>query len=87
MVGGLKAQPVAPGVEIAHAVQRAHEALAREIAAGAPQRLHGHLGADERLERVLTCDPGMGVVRHADAGYDEAIRFARKAGVKIPMQK
>ncbi|MCX6561386.1 MAG: urocanate hydratase [Candidatus Aminicenantes bacterium] len=38
-----------------------------------------------RLERVLTVDPGMGVVRHADAGYPEAISFARKAGLKIPM--
>ncbi|MGH8441343.1 MAG: urocanate hydratase [Nevskiaceae bacterium] len=42
--------------------------------------------AARRLERVLTSDPGMGVVRHADAGYEEAIRFARKTGVKIPMR-
>jgi urocanate hydratase len=39
----------------------------------------------ERLERVLTTDPGMGVLRHADAGYDEAIAFARESGVRIPM--
>ncbi len=38
-----------------------------------------------RIERVLANDPGIGVARHADAGYPEAIRFARKAGVKIPM--
>jgi urocanate hydratase len=38
-----------------------------------------------RIERVLTNDPGIGVARHADAGYSEAIDFARKAGVKIPM--
>jgi urocanate hydratase len=38
-----------------------------------------------RLERVLTNDPGIGVARHADAGYPEAIAFARNAGVKIPM--
>ena len=38
----------------------------------------------ERLERVLTSDPGMGVVRHADAGYEEAVVFAKKSGVKIP---
>jgi len=37
-----------------------------------------------RIERVLTNDPGIGVARHADAGYPEAIHFARKAGVKIP---
>jgi len=41
--------------------------------------------ADRRLERVLTTDPGMGVVRHADAGYPEAIEFARRHGVDIPM--
>jgi urocanate hydratase len=41
--------------------------------------------AARRLERVLTSDPGMGVVRHADAGYPEAIDAARRMGVKIPM--
>jgi urocanate hydratase len=39
-----------------------------------------------RIERVLTNDPGIGVARHADAGYPEAIAFAKKSGVKIPMQ-
>jgi urocanate hydratase len=43
--------------------------------------------AARRLERVLTTDPGMGVVRHADAGYPEAIAFAKKMGVKMPMLK
>jgi urocanate hydratase len=41
--------------------------------------------AARRLERVLTTDPGLGVARHADAGYEEAIEFARKSGVQIPM--
>ncbi len=41
--------------------------------------------AARRLERVLTTDPGMGVVRHVDAGYPEAIAFAKQAGVKVPM--
>ncbi len=45
----------------------------------------GTEAAARRLQRVLTTDPGMGVVRHADAGYPEAIAFAREAGVKIPM--
>lgn len=40
-----------------------------------------------RLERVLTSDPGMGVVRHADAGYPEAIAAARRHGIKMPMLK
>jgi urocanate hydratase len=40
--------------------------------------------AARRLERVLTTDPGMGVVRHADAGYDEATAFARARGIHVP---
>ncbi|MEJ7862836.1 MAG: urocanate hydratase [Pyrinomonadaceae bacterium] len=43
--------------------------------------------AAKRIERVLTTDPGMGVVRHVDAGYDEAIGFAEKNDVRIPMLK
>ena len=41
--------------------------------------------AAARLQRVLTADPGMGVARHADAGYPQAIQFAREHGIKIPM--
>jgi urocanate hydratase len=41
--------------------------------------------AARRLERVLTTDPGMGVVRHADAGYEQAIAAARRHGIKMPM--
>ena len=40
---------------------------------------------DERLQRVLTTDPGMGVARHADAGYPRAIEVANERGVKLPM--
>ena len=43
--------------------------------------------AAERLSRVLTNDPGTGVMRHVDAGYDEAIEFAAEMGVKIPMRE
>jgi urocanate hydratase len=39
----------------------------------------------KRIERVLTTDPGMGIIRHADAGYEEAKQFAKKKGVKVPM--
>ncbi|MGH2384368.1 MAG: urocanate hydratase, partial [Candidatus Limnocylindria bacterium] len=42
--------------------------------------------AAARLERVLTSDPGMGVIRHADAGYERAIEVAAERGVRIPMQ-
>jgi urocanate hydratase len=44
----------------------------------------GSDGAAERLERVLTTDPGTGVMRHADAGYDEALDAARLAGLDLP---
>ncbi|MDB5036618.1 MAG: hutU [Bacteriovoracaceae bacterium] len=47
----------------------------------------GTRDADLRLERVLTSDPGMGVIRHVDAGYEEAIRFAKKNEIDIPMLK
>lgn len=40
--------------------------------------------AEKRLQRVLTNDPGTGVMRHVDAGYDEAAVVARERGVKIP---
>ena len=45
----------------------------------------GTPAAARRLERVLTTDPGMGVIRHADAGYPEAVEFSRRTGIKIPM--
>ena len=45
----------------------------------------GTVEAEARLERVLTGDPGMGVIRHADAGYGRAIDFAHRHGVDVPM--
>jgi urocanate hydratase len=39
----------------------------------------------KRIERVLTTDPGMGIIRHADAGYSDARKFAKDKGVKVPM--
>jgi urocanate hydratase len=45
----------------------------------------GTAAAAQRLERVLTVDPGMGVVRHADAGYPQAIQAAKRHGIHIPM--
>jgi len=41
--------------------------------------------AEEKLDRVLTCDPGMGIARHADAGYPDAIAAAERHGLQIPM--
>jgi urocanate hydratase len=45
----------------------------------------GSPGAARRLQRVLTTDPGTGVMRHVDAGYEEAVACARRTGLKIPM--
>jgi urocanate hydratase len=45
----------------------------------------GSDAAYERLQRVLTADPGLGVMRHADAGYEEALEVARERGVDMPM--
>ena len=46
----------------------------------------GSRDADYKLERVLTCDPGIGVVRHADAGYPEALATAKSYGIRLPMR-
>ena len=43
--------------------------------------------AAKRLERVLTTDPGMGVLRHVDAGYEHAIQFAEQTGIRVPMRE
>ena len=43
--------------------------------------------ADEKLERGLTCDPGIGVARHADARYPEALAAAQSGGVRLPMRE
>ncbi|WP_219375237.1 urocanate hydratase [Bacillus mycoides] len=47
----------------------------------------GTEAAAKRIERVLTSDPGMGVIRHVDAGYDLAVQTAKEKGVNIPMMK
>jgi urocanate hydratase len=46
----------------------------------------GTADAARKLDRVLTNDPGTGVMRHADAGYKRAIEVANERGVRIPMQ-
>jgi urocanate hydratase len=45
----------------------------------------GSEAMDKRIQRVLTNDPGIGIARHYDAGYEDAIAFAREKGIKIPM--
>jgi urocanate hydratase len=60
--------------------------IGRSIHAGQVCVADGTPLAAAKLERVLTNDPGMGILRHADAGYDEASEVARDRGVRIPMQ-
>jgi urocanate hydratase len=59
--------------------------IGRSIHAGMVCVADGTALADERLDRVLTTDPGMGVIRHADAGYDRATEVAAERGVRVPM--
>ncbi len=60
--------------------------MGKSIHAGAQVVADGTADGALRLERVLTNDPGTGVMRHADAGYDRAIEVARERGVRLPMQ-
>ena len=61
--------------------------MGRSIHAGQVVVVDGTELAGQKAERVLTNDPGMGVIRHVDAGYDEASAFAAERGVRIPMQE
>ena len=60
--------------------------IGRSIHAGQVCVADGTELAGQKLERVLTNDPGMGVIRHVDAGYDEAADVAAQRGVRVPMQ-
>jgi urocanate hydratase len=60
--------------------------IGRSIHAGQVSVADGIDLAAQKLERVLTNDPGMGVIRHVDAGYDRAIEVADERGVTIPMR-
>jgi urocanate hydratase len=61
--------------------------MGNSIHAGMVIVADGTASAARRLERVLTTDPGMGIARHADAGYPTAIAVARERGVRIPLLK
>ena len=61
--------------------------MGRSIHAGQVSVADGTDLAAQKLERVLTNDPGMGVIRHADAGYEHATAVAAERGVRIPMQE
>lgn len=60
--------------------------IGKSIHAGMVVVADGTKEAERRLERVLTYDPGMGIIRHADAGYERAIQNAEEWNVKIPMK-
>lgn len=60
--------------------------MGRSIHAGQVSVADGTLLAAQKLERVLTNDPGMGVIRHVDAGYDRAADVADERGVRVPMR-
>jgi urocanate hydratase len=61
--------------------------IGRSIHAGQVSLADGTELAAQKLARVLTNDPGMGVIRHVDAGYDEAVTVADERGVRIPMRE
>jgi urocanate hydratase len=59
--------------------------IGRSIHAGQVSVADGTALAAEKLQRVLTNDPGMGVIRHVDAGYEKAVDVAREKHVHVPM--
>ena len=61
--------------------------IGRSIHAGQVSVADGTALAAEKLERVLTNDPGMGVIRHVDAGYEDAVEVAGRLGVRVPMRE
>lgn len=61
--------------------------IGKSLHAGMVIVADGTKEAEERLERVLTYDPGMGIVRHVDAGYERSVENAKKFKIKIPMMK
>ena len=61
--------------------------IGRSIHAGMVALADGTDLAAEKLSRVLVSDPGMGVIRHVDAGYPEAVKAADERGVRIPMRE
>jgi urocanate hydratase len=60
--------------------------MGRSLHAGQVCVADGTELAARKIERVLTNDPGMGVIRHVDAGYDRAVEVAEERGVRVPMR-
>jgi urocanate hydratase len=61
--------------------------MGRSLHAGQVTVADGTELAAQKIERVLTNDPGMGVIRHVDAGYERAVEVAEERGVRIPIRE
>jgi urocanate hydratase len=61
--------------------------MGRSLHAGQVTVADGTDLAAQKIERVLTNDPGMGVIRHVDAGYDRAVEVAQERGVRVPTRE
>jgi urocanate hydratase len=73
------------GADLVHITHAGGGGSGEDVGVGMVAVADGSKEADERLRRVLTIDPGMGVVRHADAGYDVSKEIARAQGIQMPM--
>ena len=60
--------------------------IGRSLHSGQVSVADGTALAAQKLQRLLTNDPGMGVIRHVDAGYERAVEVARERGVRVPME-
>ena len=67
--------------------RRAGRGIGNSLHAGQVCVADGSNEAARRLERVLTNDPGLGIARHADAGYPEALAAAERHGIRLPMRE
>jgi urocanate hydratase len=74
------------GADLVSIHQGGGSGMGGSISAGMTVIADGSTGADERIARCLFADPGIGVVRHADAGYGEASEAAARAGIASPMR-
>jgi hypothetical protein len=79
--------PIAPRAVFADDHHGGGVGMGYSLHAGMVIVADGTKEAEQRLERVLTTDPGMGVVRHADAGYELAKKTAKEKGIHIQMLK
>src|SRR5205807_8590951 len=76
----------APGAARGAFHHRGGTGIGNSLHAGQVSGADGTPSAGRRLERVLTNDPGLGIARHADAGYPEALDAARRHGIRLPMR-